>query len=168
MLPLCSSSSMAKASLTLPTNSFPTFIHPQNLSSSLTSTPFNSQFFGLKLSHSSISKTTSSSPSSFRRGFIFAKVRLFTVYKLLQSISITVCLFSISWIHWQMGRWVKVQSHLLSRWKTRMARQWVSPSTKGNLWLFISTLLMRPLAVPNRYGDKNTPLLNAALFSSLD
>nr|ACJ84201.1 unknown [Medicago truncatula] len=74
MLSLCSSSSMAKASLTLPTNSFPTFIHPQNISTSLTSAPFNSQFFGLKLSHSSISKTTSSPPSSFKRGFIFAKV----------------------------------------------------------------------------------------------
>ncbi|CAK8563947.1 unnamed protein product [Lathyrus sativus] len=76
MLPLCSSSSMAaNSSLTLPTNSFLTLLHPppssHNISSSLSSTSFNSQFLGLKLSHSSISIAPS---SSFKRSFIFAKV----------------------------------------------------------------------------------------------
>ncbi|CAJ2650014.1 unnamed protein product [Trifolium pratense] len=79
MLPLCSSStSMAKPSLTLPTNSFSTLPHLPSFqnTSPLPSTPFNSQFLGLKLSHSSISKTPSSLPStsSFKRVSIFAKV----------------------------------------------------------------------------------------------
>ncbi|XP_045816810.1 peroxiredoxin Q, chloroplastic [Trifolium pratense] len=79
MLPLCSSStSMAKPSLTLPTNSLSTLPHLPSFqnTSPLPSTPFNSQFLGLKLSHSSISKTPSSLPStsSFKRVSIFAKV----------------------------------------------------------------------------------------------
>ncbi|GAU16814.1 hypothetical protein TSUD_200570 [Trifolium subterraneum] len=78
MLTLCSSSStMAKLSLILPTNSFSTLPHLPSFqnTSSLPSTPFNSQFLGLKLSHSSIFKTPSSpSPSSFKPGFVFAKV----------------------------------------------------------------------------------------------
>ncbi|WJX96426.1 thioredoxin-dependent peroxiredoxin [Trifolium repens] len=79
MLPLCSSSSssMANPSLTLPTNSFSTLPHLPSFqnTSSLPSTPFNSHFLGLKLSHSSIFKTpSSSSSSSFKPAFIFAKV----------------------------------------------------------------------------------------------
>ncbi|XP_058756736.1 peroxiredoxin Q, chloroplastic [Vicia villosa] len=80
MLPLCSSSSMAaNSSLTLPTNSFLTLHHPltsslnissSSSSSSLSSTKFNSQFLGLKLSHSSSSITA----SSLKRSLVFAKV----------------------------------------------------------------------------------------------
>ncbi|WJX90895.1 thioredoxin-dependent peroxiredoxin [Trifolium repens] len=75
MLPLCSS--MANSSLTLPTNSFSTIPHLpsfQNTSSLPSSTSFNSPFLGLKLSHSSIFKTPSTSSSSFKPAFIFAKV----------------------------------------------------------------------------------------------
>ncbi|KAJ1418781.1 Thioredoxin-like superfamily [Sesbania bispinosa] len=68
---------MAKASPTLPNHSLPTLLHAHTLSypSSqnlpLPPTPLNSQFFGLKLSHSSLSSIPSS--SSFK-GAIFAKV----------------------------------------------------------------------------------------------
>ncbi|XP_073227018.1 peroxiredoxin Q, chloroplastic isoform X2 [Cicer arietinum] len=73
MLPLCSSSMTTKPSslTTLPTHFIPTSLHTP----SLPSTTFNnSLFFGLKLSHSSISKIPSSSSSSLKGGFIFAKV----------------------------------------------------------------------------------------------
>ncbi|KAK7388298.1 hypothetical protein VNO78_23112 [Psophocarpus tetragonolobus] len=67
------------ASLTVPNHCLPTLLRPHspNYQSSqnlpLPSTPSNSQFFGLKLSHSSFSSIPSSFSSSFKPS-VFAKV----------------------------------------------------------------------------------------------